>query len=212
MNGKKMWIAIILVLVLLLIYSFLFPLPPQTILIRFFALAGFFLLCVTLLIGPSFVCIGNVCTPLIKHRRRIGVLSFVFVAIHFLLVLVYSYNWSLLPIITNGWVLLAVPALVILFVLTLTSFNKVIQVFGFTSWKLLQRLVYVAFGFSFLHFLFDTNGLFIVLPGGKVFVNLAEIMLILFGLITILMQILGFIKKIIEKNKINSTKEKIQIN
>ena len=117
MNGKQIWISIIIGLVLLLIYSFLFPLPPQTILIRFFALAGFFLLCVTLLIGPSFVCLGNVCAPLIKHRRRIGVLSFVFVAIHFLLVLIYSYNLSLVPIISNVWVLIGIFALIILFIL-----------------------------------------------------------------------------------------------
>ncbi|MFA5931663.1 MAG: ferric reductase-like transmembrane domain-containing protein [archaeon] len=195
MTGKKTWIAIIIVLALLLIYSFLFPLPPQTILIRFFALSAFFLLCVTLLIGPSFVCIGNVCAPLIKHRRRLGVLSFVFVAIHFLLVLIYSYNWSLLPIILNIWILAAVPALIILFVLAVTSVNKVIQVFGFSTWKWLQRLVYVAFILSFLHFMFDTNGLFIALNGGKVFVNLAEASLIALGVITIFMQLIGFVKK-----------------
>lgn len=190
-----MWAGIVLVLILLLIYSFLFPLPPQTILIRFFALAGFFLLCVTLLIGPSFVCVGNVCAPLIKHRRGVGVLSFVFVAIHFLLVLVYSYNLSLVPIFSNIWILIALVALIILFVLALTSINKIIQVFGFSKWKLLQRLVYVAFVFSFIHFVFDTNGLFITLAKGVVFVNLAEVGLIVLGVLTILLQIIGFLKK-----------------
>ncbi|MCX6803227.1 MAG: ferric reductase-like transmembrane domain-containing protein [Candidatus Diapherotrites archaeon] len=170
MKGEKTWVSIIIALLLLLLYSFLFPLPPQTILIRFFALGGFFLLCVTLLIGPSFVCIGNNCSPLLKHRRRIGVLSFIFVATHFLLVLIYSYNLSLAPILSNVWALLAVPALIILFVLALTSVNKVIQVFGFSSWKLLQRFVYLAFVLSFIHFINDTNGLFIPLTGGKVFV------------------------------------------
>jgi len=207
MEGKKTWIVIILVLVLLLIYSFLFPLPPQTILIRFSALAAFFLLCVTLIIGPSFVCIGNVCAPLIKHRRRIGVLSFVFVAIHFLLVLIYSYNLSLLPIFSNIWVLIAVPALIILFILAITSVNKVIQVFGFTQWKLLQRFVYLAFILSFIHFIFDTNGLFIPLQKGIIFVNLAEASLIVFGAITILLQIIGFIKKMSQNNKTSVIKE-----
>ena len=201
MNGKKTWIGIIIALMLLLIYSFLFPYPPQTILIRFFALAGFFLLCVTLIIGPSFVCIGNVCSPLIKHRRRIGVLSFVFIAIHFLLVMIYSYNFSLLPIFTSIWIFLAVPALIILSVLAITSFNKVIQMFGFSSWKLLQRLVYVAFILSFLHFVFSMRDSFIALPNGVVFVNLAEILLILLGVLTIFLQILGFVKKTSQKNK-----------
>jgi len=201
MEGKKTWITIIIVLALLLIYSFLFPLPPQTILIRFFALAGFFLLCVTLIIGPSFVCIGNVCASLIKHRRRIGVLSFVFVAIHFLFVLIYSYNLSLMPIFSNIWILLALPALIILLVLAITSVNKIIQVFGFTQWKLLQRFVYLAFVLSFIHFVFDTNGLFIPLAKGIVFVNLAEASLIVFGVITILLQIIGFVKKTIEVKK-----------
>ncbi len=201
MEGKKTWIAIIIVLALLLIYSFLFPLPPQTILIRFFALAGFFLLCFTLIIGPSFVCIGNICAPLIKHRRRIGVLSFVFVAIHFLLVLVYSYNLSLIPILANIWIFIALIALIILLVLALTSVNKIIQLFGFTQWKLLQRFVYLAFILSFIHFLFDTNGLFIPLSKGVVFVNLAEVLMVLFGILTIILQIFGFLKKIILAKK-----------
>jgi sulfoxide reductase heme-binding subunit YedZ len=201
MNGKRTWGSICLVLTLLLIYSFLFPLPPQTILIRFFALAGLFLLCVTLLIGPSFICIGKVCAPLLKHRRRVGVLSFVFVALHFLLVLIYSYNLSLAPIFSNIWVFIALPALIILFALALTSVNKIIEVFGFSSWKLLQRLVYIAFALSFLHFIFDTKGLFLQLADGRVFVNLAEALLIILGVITIILQLAGFVKKTIQKNK-----------
>lgn len=203
MKVTKTWIAIIFVLALLLIYSFLFPLPPQTILIRFFALAGFFLLCVTLIIGPSFICFGKECAPLIKHRRRMGVLSFVFVAIHFLLVLIYSYNLSLLPIISNVWILVALPALIILFILAVTSVNKIIQVFGFYFWKWLQRLVYIAFILSFIHFVFDTNGLFIPLSGGIVFVNLAEVILIVLGALTILLQLIGFVKKLNQSKKLN---------
>jgi len=201
MAGKKTWIVMVLCLILLLIYSCLFPLPIQTILIRFTALAGFFLLCVSLIIGPAFVCIGKVCAPAIKHRRRIGVLSFIFVLIHFLLVLVYSYNLSLLPIFTSIWVFIAVPAIIILFVLALTSFNKVIQIFGFSSWKLLQRLIYVAFILSFLHFVFNIKNAFVLLPNGQIFVNLAEILLIILGIATIVLQITGFLKKIFGSEK-----------
>lgn len=197
MEGKKTWIITIVVLVLLLIYSFLFPLPFQTILIRFFALGGFFLLCVTLLIGPSLVCVGNVRAPLIKYRKQIGLLSFIFIAIHFFLVFIYSYNLSFAPILYNFWILIALPALIILFVLAITSVNKVIQVFGFYFWKWLQRLVYLAFILSFIHFLQDTNGLFIPVSGGVTFVNLAEVFLIVLGIITIILQIVGFLKKIV---------------
>ncbi|MFA6064238.1 MAG: ferric reductase-like transmembrane domain-containing protein [archaeon] len=207
MAGKKTWFAIIFVLALLLIYSFLFPLPPQTILIRYFALAGFFLLCVTLLIGPTFVCVGNICGPLIKHRRRIGVLSFVFVAIHFFLVLIYSYNLNLTPIFTSIWIFIAAPALIILFILAITSVNKVIQVFGFSSWKLLQRLVYVAFILSFLHFIFNIHDAFLPLQNGSTFVNIAEVFLILLGICTILFQVLGFLKKISSVKSVFTSKE-----
>jgi len=193
MNSKKIWIITIVCLVLLAMYEALFPLPPQTILIRYFALAGFFLLSLCLLIGPMVVCFKNKCGPLIKHRKRIGELSFIFVLIHFVLVFVYSYDLNITYVFSDLQLVLALVALMILFLLTITSANKMIQKMGFSRWKLLQRFVYVAFAFSFIHFLLDTNGLFIPFSGGRTFVNLAEVLLISLGVITIIFQYTGFI-------------------
>ena len=195
MNSKNIWIITIVCLVLLATYEALFPLPPQTILIRYFALAGFFFLSLCLLIGPMVVCFKDKCGPMIKHRKRIGELSFIFVLIHFVLVFVYSYRFDLVPIFTRLDIILALVALIILFLLTITSANKMIKKMGFSRWKLLQRFVYVAFAFSFIHFLLDTNGLFIPFSGGRTFVNLAEVLLIILGIVTIIFQFTGFILK-----------------
>ncbi len=90
--------------------------------------------------------------------------------------------------------------------LAITPINKVIQLFGFSSWKLLQRFVYLAFVLSVLHSIFDTNGLFIPLKDGSAFVNLAEILLILLGIATILLQIAGVVKKISVRPRAEDTK------
>ena len=200
MDSKRIWIIVIICLILLAIYQVLFPVPPQTMLIRFFALGGFFLLSVSLLIGPMIICFKDKCGPIIKHRRRIGILSFIFVLIHFLLVFIYSYDLNLLHIFGKIELILAFIALIILFVLAITSVNKAITLLSFSKWKLLQRFVYIAFIFSFIHLLLNTNGLFVPFSSEKVFVNLAEVLLILMGFITIILQYTGFIFKKIKTN------------
>jgi DMSO/TMAO reductase YedYZ heme-binding membrane subunit len=71
---------------------------------------------------------------------------------------------------------------------------------GFGKWKFVQRFVYLAFILSFLHFVLYTNGLFVPIQNGKIFVNLIEVGLILLGLLTILLQIGGFVKTIYLKS------------
>ena len=71
---------------------------------------------------------------------------------------------------------------------------------GFIKWKWIQRLVYIAFVLSFSHFVYSFNGFFIPLSGGKLFLNLAEVLMLILGLITILLQLAGFVKRIRQKS------------
>jgi DMSO/TMAO reductase YedYZ heme-binding membrane subunit len=205
-TNKKMWIITITLLLITALYQILFPLPPQTLLIRFFALAGFFLLCITLMIGPLALFSQAKFGALIKSRKTTGILAFVFVALHFILVFVYSYELSIEPMLYLPILIWAVPATILLLILTITSSNKIMCKMGFSKWKLLQRTTYIAFAFSFIHFILNTNGLFIKLQNGTTFLNLFELIAIILGLITILMQLTGFAFKLGKKQK--ETEEK----
>jgi len=192
---KKMWIITIIAIILLATYSLLFPLPPQTMLIRFFALSGFLLLCLSLLIGPLATILPKIFCKLISARKWVGIWAFVFIFIHFLLVFIYSYYLDAALLLSSPQIALALIATILLALLTITSINKIVQKLGYTKWKTIQRLAYIAFTFSFIHFLMDTNGLFIKLPNNTTFLNLAETLMILLGVMTILLQIAGFFYK-----------------
>jgi len=192
---KKVWIKMIVAIILLAAYQFLFPLPPQTNLIRFFALAGFFMLCASLIIGPLAVLFPKKFCALIKHRKRVGIVAFVFIAAHFLLVLYYTYALNTSFLFSDVRTIAALLATIIILVLAITSANRVLRKMGFPKWKMLQRGAYVAFALSFFHFLLDTNGLFISISGGRIFLNIAEVVMIILGVLTIVLQVMGFLSK-----------------
>jgi DMSO/TMAO reductase YedYZ heme-binding membrane subunit len=97
--------------------------------------------------------------------------------------------------------------MIIFLLLACTSFDKAIRKMGFSKWKLLQRFTYIGFILSFAHFLLNLNGYFVLLRTGVVFVNIAEIILILLGIATILIQFAGFFKK---RQIINNSKKQTQ--
>lgn len=191
--AKIMWAKIIATVVLLAAYYALFPLPLQTNLIRFFAMAGFYLLSVSLIIGPLAVLFPKSFCSLIKHRKRVGNIAFMFVVLHFALVLYYFYSLNITALFLDLNTIMILLALVLFFVLAITSADTAIRMLGFSRWKLIQRTAYIVFALSFFHFVFNANGLFVPLAGGRVFVNLAEIAMILVGILTIVFQLLGFV-------------------
>ncbi len=186
------WIFNFVFLALLFLYNTLFPLRPQAMLIRFFALGGFFLLCVSLLIGPLALMWPKYFAQLIRTRKVIGVLGFILILLHFLLVILYSYELDFSFIFSSWTILIGFIAFIILIPIALTSNNFSMKTLGFFNWKLMQRVVYIAFILSFIHFIFNLNGLFIEMQTGGVFLNLAEVVMIIFGLIVILFQVAGF--------------------
>ncbi len=83
----ELFLAIIIVLAALAGYEALFPPPASTALIRFLALGGFFLVCAALSIGPLAVLSPKTFAAMMEPRRAVGIASFAFVLLHFLLVL-----------------------------------------------------------------------------------------------------------------------------
>jgi sulfoxide reductase heme-binding subunit YedZ len=188
---KNVFFWILVGIVLLAAYEALFPLPALAVMTRFFGLAGFFLLCFSLMAGPLALLKPASFASWIKARRTMGVAAFVFLIAHFLLSLLNNFNLNFFRAFHTFGYLIAVPALVIIAVLGITSADAIIRKVGFPGWKTIQRLVYIAFALSIIHFYYSANGLFISI-GQKIFVNLAEIALFALAAITIALQITCF--------------------
>jgi len=189
--SNKFFMFLILVIALLAFYHSLFPLPATVILNRFLALSGFFLLCMSLLIGPLVVLRPKEFASLIRTRAIVGIASFILVAAHFVISLFVMYQGDL-GIITDSRVAIAVPALAIMLLLALLSNEWAIKKLGIIAWKNIQRLAYLAFALSLIHYILEAKGLFVPV-GSNIFVNLAEVFALLLAAATILLQISGAI-------------------
>jgi DMSO/TMAO reductase YedYZ heme-binding membrane subunit len=88
----------------------------------------------------------------------------------------------------------AVPATVILLILTITSSDFAVKKLGPVWWKRVQQFNYFAFVLVFVHFIQRANGLF-VQNGNGTFVNIMEVSLVALGVITIGLQIVGFVTR-----------------
>jgi len=159
-----------------------------TVIVRLLALSAYFLLCVSLIIGPLVV-FNLSLAPLIEPRRAVGLAAFVFAALHLLLVVGLYFNWQVLESVSGFPNLVAVPAAAILAALALTSSDWATAKMGLATWKLLHRLVYVAFVLITAHFVLLARGL------SFSHLNLAEASLLALGAITVILQVAGFMKK-----------------
>ena len=171
-------------------YEALFPLPATTIFVRFLGIIAFFLLCVALMMGPLAVLNLPVFGFLLEPRRAVGILAALFTLLHFALAFWLSLGLQLSELITQLAYALAVPALIVFTAMALTSSNWAVMKIGFKNWKILQRLGYMAFALAFLHFLLKATGLGIR-AGNDTFVNLAEVSMIILGVLTIGLQLAG---------------------
>lgn len=175
-------------------YQALFPVPSATSFGRFFALSGYLLLCVTLIIGPLALFWPKEYAPIIEPRRAVGIACFVFALLHALLVVAVRWGWDFGPLLSGPGLFAAVPATLVLLALALTSSDYAIKMMGPGVWKNVQRFNYLAFAFSTLHFLLLSNGLFRQV-GGKLFVNAAEALLLALGIATAILQVAGFAER-----------------
>ncbi|MDO8339794.1 MAG: hypothetical protein Q7T16_04005 [Candidatus Burarchaeum sp.] len=198
-RASALFLLLLCSVALLAFYQALFPLPTSTSFIRFLGLSGFFLLCITLIIGPLSVLWPKAYAVLIEPRRATGIASFVFLLAHFLLVLTTVFSFNLAFIFSVHSNLTAFLAFLILIALTLTSNDFSIRVLGAGNWKNFQRLTYLAFVLAFAHFLLKVEGLAIQNIRGTTVYNLAQLALIALGIITILLQLAGFYVRIKRK-------------
>ena len=117
-------------------------------------------LCLVLAVTPLRVMTS---TPqLARFRRMLGLFVFFYGLLHLL-----SYSWFdmgfdwgeiLLDIPKRPFVLLGSLALLLLAVLSATSFNRAIKALGGKRWKALHRLVYAVAGLALLHFFWMRAG------------------------------------------------------
>lgn len=193
-KASQLFLLILVGIALLAAYHAFFSLSATIVFGRFLGLAAFFLLCVSLLIGPLAVFWPSRFGQWIEPRRAIGITAFVFLGLHFVLELANFFNFNLSSIFGTINSLIAIPALVIFLALTLTSTDAMVRRLGNKNWKNLHRLTYLAFSFSLVHFLLNTNGLFLSVGSQKA-VNFAEMLLLVLAGITVVFQIAGFLKK-----------------
>jgi len=184
-------------------YEALFPLPASTTFTRFFALSAYLLLCVSLIIGPLVVLRPKEFGQLMEPRRAVGIACFIFVLLHVLLVISIRFGGNFGVIFSGANMWIATLAAAILLALTITSSDYAIRKLGPAAWKNIQRLNYLAFALSSLHFISYATGLFVNV-NGNTFVNAAEVSLLLLGAVAVILQAAGFVAR--RKNKGNETK------
>ena len=93
---------------------------------------------------------------LLRHRRALGVTTFIYAVLHFL-----SYAWLdkglvlddiVRDITKRNFILVGVLALILMTPLALTSFNRAIKALGGKRWQALHKLVYAVALLGLLHF------------------------------------------------------------
>ena len=155
-------------------------------------ISAFVLLSLTLGFGPLATLIPETFGEIKSQRRATGLAAFAFLAAH-ALIIIYERQYSIPIIAADEKLLVAAVALAIFAALAATSNNFAIKAMGFLNWKNLQRLSYLAFALSFLHFLQSANGLFAPISQGRVFANLGELFAIALGIAAIALQTAGFL-------------------
>jgi sulfoxide reductase heme-binding subunit YedZ len=80
-----------------------------------------------------------------RHRRLIGVTTFVYVLLHVTAHFLYEGGFSTFPAdVRKPFIFTGLIAFAILFLLAITSLNRVVRWMGARRWKWLHRLVYFA--------------------------------------------------------------------
>lgn len=105
-----------------------------------------------------------------RVRRYLGVGGFVFIFLHvfFIMAYVVNYNYAILYANSNPFqnpIMLGLFAYSVLFLMTVTSFDKIVSFLGARVWKRIHRLIYPAYAAMIFHFLFTNPEAMASLPG-----------------------------------------------
>jgi methionine sulfoxide reductase heme-binding subunit len=117
------------------------------------------------LVALVFLIAALACTPLklsfgwtwpIRLRRMLGVLAFVYAALHVAtyVALDQSFDWTAIfaDVVKRKFIFVGFAAFVLIVPLAATSTNTSVKRLGFVRWKRLHRLAYLAPAFAVLHF------------------------------------------------------------
>ena len=95
---------------------------------------------------------------IIKVRRLIGLFSFFYALIHFLIFLTFDLEWNFgqlaHEVVERPWITVGFTALVFLAILAITSPQVMVRKLG-KKWTTLHRLIYFAAGLAMLHFIWS---------------------------------------------------------
>lgn len=186
-----MWFLIIIALTFILFYTALLGTSLAVGIIRFFGLAGILLVSISLMIGPLVLFFPK-WAEIIEPRRAIGLSGFVFILAHAVLVNYLYFDFDPQLIAGQFHLIFGSMALIVLLPVAISSIDKAITILGSKKWKMVQRLTYIGFILALIHFVLTSN----TLSSG----NLASIFVLIIVILTIILQIAGFILKL-KRNK-----------
>ena len=129
---------------------------PLKFVLHHWGLVGCVLLAVVLTFSPLRVLFPRsaVARALNRHRRLVGVAAFAYGLLHFVAHTRHVYDGTFETFtkeIGKPFQLVGLGALLILFVLTVTSLNAVVRWLGARAWKNLHRFAYVAAALAAWH-------------------------------------------------------------
>lgn len=182
-----LWFLIIIALTFILFYTALLPDSSAVAIIRFFGLAGLLLICVSLIIGPIVLFFPK-WAEIIEPRRAVGLSGFVFILAHAVLVNYLYFDFDPGFIAGQFNLIFGSMALIVLLPVAISSIDRAISLLGSKKWKTVQRLTYIGFILALIHFVLTSN----TLSSG----NLASIFVLIIAILTIILQITGFIIKL----------------
>lgn len=189
-KGSFLFLVLLSAAAVLLTYHSSHELPAYVLIVRFLGVYSFLLLSLTIAISPLVSLRPGVFAQLIEPRRAVGIAAFVFALFHFLLAGFFYFDFNPAKSLAQPALVVGAAALLIMLALALTSSDYAVRALGNSSWKLLQKLNYLAFALVFAHFIMKSNGLF----GAKA-LNFAEVFLLLSAALAVALRVAALLKK-----------------
>lgn len=156
--------------------------------VRFVGLCAFFLLSVSLMMGPAAVLMPKRFASLIEPRRSVGVAAFVFLLAHFALVFAGYFGMDLQKALSSQALVAGFAAAIIVLALALTSTDWAARKLGNGNWKLLHRSVYAGFVFAFYHSFMQIINFGLGKSGEM---NLSQMAVLAIAMLAVLLQFAG---------------------
>lgn len=153
------------------------------VMVKTLGLCGYFLICISLIIGPLSVIKPTEFVQLIEPRRAVGLTAFVFALFHYALVAGGYFGFDFNALFSYPSNIIGFVGLMTLVLLAAASNDYSMKLLGPVNWKRIQMVNYLTFIIVSVHFI-------LVLKG-----DILSNALLGLGLITIILQFWGFFTK-----------------